>query len=437
MTFVAAAGDNIDRTFNGIQAQNAVNYPATSPNVLSVGYTGLTLNNQGGYGSEAAAPNAGGGASVQIPQPNYQEGIVTATGTTTRTTPDVTFNGRSITGVAVYDSYATPLSLPWIVGNGTSIATPSWAAILALADQGRAALGLPPLDGASQTLPDLYNVAGTDAFRQIQVVGLPQGQASAVQTLISPAYGSYNPWGGLGSPVANVLISWLVNGANQITGEVFTDNDGTGVPNSNNPPQAGVTVYLDFNENGQLDPGENSTVTGPDGSYRFVGPSGTYTVGVVVPAGQVLLTQPPGTFDFALGTPARRPDVNFGLGTPAPTPTPAPVPTPSAPPWLLGAQRVASAQGLHRRKLRIQLIFSSPLNPATAGNQRSYVVTQSGPFRRSRPRVIKVPGALYEPGTNSVILTLGRITPRRALRLKFNGLLGANGTAAGPTISQL
>ncbi len=432
MTFVAASGDNIDRTIDGIAAQNAVNYPATSPNVLSVGYTGLTLDAQGGYGSESAAPDAGGGASVQVPQPSYQQGVVGATGTTTRTTPDVTLNGRVITGAAVYDSYATPWSLPWVVGDGSSLSTPSWAAILAIADQGRSAVGLPPLDGASQTLPDLYNLAGSDALHPIQVVGAGE---SGAQTLISPAYGLYNPWGGLGSPVANVLIPWLVSGANQITGTVFADNDGTGVPDGNNPPLPGVTVYLDANQNGQLDPGETSTVTSSDGSYGFLVLPGNYAVAVVPPAGLVQAIQSPGTFNFGLGTPVRQFNVDFGLATPAPIPTPAPTPTP-APPLLLGISRAVSGQGLHRRSPRFQLLFNTPLNSASAGNPRTYLVTQTGPFRRSRPRFVKVPRAVYEASSNAVILTLGQFAPRKPLKLTINGLIGANGIPAPTIISQ-
>ena len=49
---------------------------------------------------------------------------------------------------------------------------------------------------------------------------------------------------------------------------------------------AGRTVYLDQNQNGQLDPGEASTTTAADGSYAFTGlAQGTYYVAEALPTG--------------------------------------------------------------------------------------------------------------------------------------------------------
>jgi Ca2+-binding RTX toxin-like protein len=65
----------------------------------------------------------------------------------------------------------------------------------------------------------------------------------------------------------------------QINGRVFDDvtRDGTDLPGKRG--RAGVTVYLDLNGNGQLDPGEPTSVTGPDGYYAFSGlVPGTYQV---------------------------------------------------------------------------------------------------------------------------------------------------------------
>ena len=41
---------------------------------------------------------------------------------------------------------------------GTSLGSPAWAAIIALADQGRNLAGVGSLDGATQTLPALYSL---------------------------------------------------------------------------------------------------------------------------------------------------------------------------------------------------------------------------------------------------------------------------------------
>ena len=59
-----------------------------------------------------------------------------------RTIPDVSFDADPDTGVAVYDSYDnTDGSGPWIEIGGTSVATPCWAALIAIVNQGRVAAG--------------------------------------------------------------------------------------------------------------------------------------------------------------------------------------------------------------------------------------------------------------------------------------------------------
>ncbi len=85
----------------------------------------------------------------------------------------------------------------------------------------------------------------------------------------------------------------------EISGIKFVDLDGDGVRDEDEAPQAGVTIYLDANNNGELDAGEVSTVTAEDGSYAFSGlDAGIYTVREVLPAGYRSTTQgnDPGTF---------------------------------------------------------------------------------------------------------------------------------------------
>jgi hypothetical protein len=56
------------------------------------------------------------------------------------------------------DSYDNGSAAPWAKFGGTSLGTPCWAGLIAIADQGRAREGLPSLDGPSQTLPLLYHL---------------------------------------------------------------------------------------------------------------------------------------------------------------------------------------------------------------------------------------------------------------------------------------
>ena len=47
---------------------------------------------------------------------------------------------------------------------GTSLGAPSWAALIAIVDQGRAVAGKGSLDGPTQTLPALYSLPSTDFY---------------------------------------------------------------------------------------------------------------------------------------------------------------------------------------------------------------------------------------------------------------------------------
>ena len=100
ITFIAASGDD-----------GVVEYPATSPNVLSVGGTTLNLSGSGTYGSETAWIDSGGGYSQYEPEPGYQESVQQ---TGMRSTPDVSFDGDPNTGVEVY---ATPPGESGLVAN--------------------------------------------------------------------------------------------------------------------------------------------------------------------------------------------------------------------------------------------------------------------------------------------------------------------------------
>jgi subtilisin-like proprotein convertase family protein len=159
--------------------------------------------------------------------------------TTRRTNPDVAMVADPNTGVAVYDSYDYPGS-PWITVGGTSLATPMWAGLIAIADQGRTLASLGSLDGQTQTLPMLYTVSAADFH---DITSGNNGYAAGT---------GYDLVTGLGTPVANRLILDLV-GVGSISGAVFQDNNGNGVFDAGDAPLPDVTVYLDSNNNGSLD----------------------------------------------------------------------------------------------------------------------------------------------------------------------------------------
>jgi subtilase family serine protease len=184
VTFIASSGDN-----------GAVEFPSTSPNVLAVGGTQLTTDGAGNYIGEVAWNDSGGGISTAEAQPSYQKGVVTQT-SAYRAVPDVAYNASSASAYAIYDTYGYN---GWLEAYGTSAGAPQWAALIALADQGRALAGEGSLDGGSQTLPTLYQLPQTDFH---DITSGSNGHYSA-----SPGYDLIT---GRGSPIADRIVAGLV-----------------------------------------------------------------------------------------------------------------------------------------------------------------------------------------------------------------------------------
>jgi hypothetical protein len=199
VTFVASTGD-----YGAADAE----YPAFSPNVLAVGGTSLHLGANNSYSSETgwgydasslgAFVGSGGGASLYEAEPAYQLGVQSMGA---RTTPDVSFVADPATGAWIADGYNLPASNPWTVVGGTSLSAPSWAGLIALVNQGRAAAGAATLNSTSPTDAQqaLYKLSASD-FNSI-TSGSNGGYS---------AHAGYNLVTGLGTPVANALVPALV-----------------------------------------------------------------------------------------------------------------------------------------------------------------------------------------------------------------------------------
>jgi hypothetical protein len=128
-----------------------------------------------------------------------------------RTTPDVAFVADPATGAWIADPYNLPASSPFGVVGGTSLSAPAWAGLLALVNQGRVAAGKSVLDSASPTEAhqDVYSLSQAD-FNVISS-GTNGGYNAAP---------GYNLVTGLGTPVANLLVSDMVAGNFPATGRV-------------------------------------------------------------------------------------------------------------------------------------------------------------------------------------------------------------------------
>src|SRR5262249_34439124 len=133
ITFVASSGDRA--------ASNKLQWPGTSPNVVSVGGSTLTLANASGITIEAPWTGSSSGASAYEPAPSYQN-------SPTRAVPDVPYNAEPSPGFAVFDT----TNGGWVPLGGTSAGAPQWAALFALANQIRVSNGLPTLDGQTQSV---------------------------------------------------------------------------------------------------------------------------------------------------------------------------------------------------------------------------------------------------------------------------------------------
>ena len=163
ITYIASSGDNGD-----------VEWPAVSPNVLAVGGTSLYLSGSGVYQGESGWNEAGGGLSVFEPEPNYQESVQS---TGYRSSPDVAWIADPNTGVSAYVSSPDSQSGQgkWEVFGGTSVGAPSWAGLVAIANQGRAVAGETSLSGGSQTIPLLYSLPSSN-FNKVSETTPPSGQ---------------------------------------------------------------------------------------------------------------------------------------------------------------------------------------------------------------------------------------------------------------------
>src|SRR6266581_1421308 len=197
VTFFASSGDS----------GHGLIYPSTSPFVVSVGGTTLTLGSGGNVVSETAWSGSGGGISAFQSEPSYQTNYPIPNTGGLRGNPDVSYDADPNSGVAVFDSLGDQGFKNWIQVGGTSAGSPQWAALNAIANVGRAS----PLSSTPTTTPTnlaIYNIAKTaysTNFRDI--TSGTNGSCGSVCT----AGTNYDFVTGLGSPRANVLVSSLHN----------------------------------------------------------------------------------------------------------------------------------------------------------------------------------------------------------------------------------
>jgi kumamolisin len=177
-----------------------VNFPGSSPHVLSCG--GTTLHGTGTRIARErvwhnAAGASGGGVSAIFARPSWQSRMRVPRGDGGRAgrgVPDVAANADPLTGYRCY------VHGRWIVGAGTSAAAPLWAGLVALINQQRGArLGLPT--------PHLYRRFGA-LVRAGALVPITQGS--------NGRYRARRGWDcctGLGTPRGKALAKAMAHRA--------------------------------------------------------------------------------------------------------------------------------------------------------------------------------------------------------------------------------
>jgi subtilase family serine protease len=200
VTFMSSTGDG----------GHGVGYPAASPYVVAVGGTTLVLSTAtplpnpllSNYGHETAWSGSGGGISAYEPGQAYQDGVFAGCGSTgMRCVPDISSDANPGTGVPVYDTYGYG---GWIQVGGTSVSSPDWSAVFAVANSSRAAAGKGTLQTAIADLYTFYNSTQYTDFHDI--TSGTNGSCGAQCTAIV----GYDLVTGIGSPKVNKLVPALV-----------------------------------------------------------------------------------------------------------------------------------------------------------------------------------------------------------------------------------
>ena len=227
ITILAATGDHgAEGNQNEGSLQKSASYPATSPNVIAVGGTYLSLNSNGTRASEilgnssaniggfASGVASGGISSLFTPAPSWQSGFTAnlyfsgngySTGNTTITGRGVPDISAPFYNYAVYYGGAGQV----YTFAGTSAATPVIAGILA---RSIGTTGKRPTLGANTLLPEFYSNSTTSFSKFSGTLNLTSG--NDIDTADSEGVGyvaqsGWDPVTGLGVPIGANLFNLL------------------------------------------------------------------------------------------------------------------------------------------------------------------------------------------------------------------------------------
>lgn len=192
--------------------------PATAPRTIAAGPPAkcVAFPTQ----AEIGWVGSGGGFSHVFAKPDYQNTLPAGSTpiATMRGVPDVAFQASARTGALVYITLppdgsggllcaGVPCSTGWYDIGGTSLSTPQWAGLVAIADQ---------LNGGGLGLinPALYKIGADPARYAADFYDITVGNNQTAPSVAGyPATTGWDPVTGLGTPNAANLIPDLVSAA--------------------------------------------------------------------------------------------------------------------------------------------------------------------------------------------------------------------------------
>ena len=195
MTYLAATGDS----------GSSVSWPSVSPNVLAVGGTTLSYSGSG-VRSESAWSGTGGGISAYTALPSYQSAsnVPGMTGLLRRNVADVAFNADPATGQYTAVMAQGSSTASWLSIGGTSLSTPQWAGLIAIANASRALQAKTALGLAHTTLYGQIATVHTFASSFADITRGSNGTCSVCTARVG-----YDPLAGLGTPNVKSLVASL------------------------------------------------------------------------------------------------------------------------------------------------------------------------------------------------------------------------------------
>jgi len=302
VTIFSSSGD--DGAYDCGTSAHTVDYPGSSPEVVSVGGTSLTSTdgaaNDGGNWSEAAwscdsfatcagahgTGGSGGGVSTVFAEPAYQSAALSSAldARGGRLVPDIAAVGDPGTGFTITTSDAK--YGPTATFGGTSLAAPVSAALFTSMLSARGAT-----HGVGDIHAGLYSAAGTSAFRDVT-----SGSNGSAATDVAAT--GYDTVTGLGAPLWPALAATIVLPAPPappaVTAGLSLPNlhssTGTRTVRATWSAAPATTADVTVSRPGQAGV-VSRTGTTPSGSLTFPGSAGaTYTLTVKAHNGSATTT---------------------------------------------------------------------------------------------------------------------------------------------------